>query len=268
MIKCTKEYTFHHSFDDHADQKKYELHNHYGCYEIFIFLDGDAEFVVEGSVYPLKKYDTILLNSNEFHHIRHHSACKYERIVFHITNSFFTSNNCDEYREMFDSRKPGTQNMIPASFILENNILEIIERAEKYSYEENFGILINCTILELLHALNKYHHSKEFSSNNAKITPIIMYINENLTLPITLDSISEKFYMNKYHLCRIFKKHTGLTINKYITHKRIVMVKNLYREGKTLFQASVESGFGNYSNFYKMYVNETGRSPREDMKKI
>ena len=95
-----------------------------------------------------------------------------------------------------------------------------------------------------------------------------MYINENLTAPLTLDSISERFYMNKYHLCRIFKKHTGLTINKYITHKRIVMVKNLYREGKTLFQVSVESDFGNHSNFYKMYVNKTGHSPREDMKKI
>ena len=46
------------------------------------------------------------------------------------------------------------------------------------------------------------------------------------------------------------------------------MVKDLYQQGKTLTQASIESGFGNYSNFNKMYVKETGHSPREDMKDI
>lgn len=268
MMTVMPEYTFHHSTDTKLNQKNYELHNHYGCYEIFIFLDGDADFIVEGAVYPLKKYDTLLLNPNEFHHILHHRICRYERIVFQIKNSFFTNHNCDEFRRMFDSRIPGTQNMIPASFICENNVMDIIERTEKYFNDENNDIVIRCTILELLHVLNKYHHPVKLSSNNAKITPIIMYINENLTSPINIDSIAENFFLNKYHLCRLFKKHTGLTINKYITHKRIVMVKNLYQEGKTLSQASIEAGFGNYSNFYKMYVKETGRSPREDLKDI
>lgn len=263
----TKEYIFHHSIDEMADEKNYMLHNHYDSYEIFMFLEGDAEYVVEGAVYPLQKYDIILLNPNEFHHIRHLSACRYERVVFEINNHFFTNNSCDEYRQMFDSRTLGTQNMIPASFVVENGVMEIIQRAEKYSYEKYYDILINCTILELLNVLNKYHPTNELSSSNTKITQIIMYINENLTTPLTLDSISQRFYMNKHHLCRVFKKYTGLTINKYITNKRITLVKNLYREGKSLSAAAIEAGFGNYSNFYKMYLNETGLSPRVGMKK-
>ncbi len=268
MEKITADYTFHHFVDKEADLTNYELHNHHDSYEIFIFLDGDAEFVVEGSIYPLKRYDTLLLNPNEFHHIRYRSPVRYERIVFHITNHFFTNNNCGGYRRMFDSKKFGTNNMIPASFITENGILEILTRTEKYAMEENFNILLNGTIIELLNALNKYHHSDTLFLNNAKITPIITYINENLTSPLTIDRISERFFINKYHLCRTFKKHTGLTINKYITHKRIILAKKLYSEGKTLSQAAIEAGFSNYSNFYKMYVNETGRSPRADMKRV
>lgn len=268
MEKNTPDYHFRRNTDIIPNPKDYELHNHYGAYEIFIFLNGDADYIVEGTVYPLKKYDTLILSPNEFHHIIHHSSTKYERVVLHINNSFFTRFDCDEFRRMFDSRKIGTKNLIPASFIIENKVMDIIERAEKYEKDSNNDIVIRCIILELLHVLNKYHHSSPPSSGNTKITPVIMYINENLSSSLSIENISEKFFLNKYYLCRIFKKYTGLTINKYITHKRIAMVKDLYQQGKTLTQASIESGFGNYSNFYKMYVKETGRSPREDMKDI
>lgn len=268
MNKQTPEYTFMHSFDEIADPESYKIHNHYESYEIFMFLDGNASYVVEGTVYPLKKYDTLILSPNEFHYVVHHSATRYERIVLNINYSFFTKFNCDEFRGMFDSRKIGTKNLIPASFIIENKIMDIINRMEQYYYDEDNDIVMRCTVLELLHALNKYHHSSSKSSGNAKITPIVMYINENLSSDLSIDSIAEKFFLNKYHLCRIFKKYTGLTINKYITYKRIAMVRDLYREGKTLTRASIDSGFANYSNFYKMYMKETGRSPREDMKNI
>lgn len=261
-------YAFTHSKDDKVNPKNYKLHNHYGSYEVYMFLKGDADFIIEGSVYPMGKYDIFLLNPNEFHNVSHHNDGEYERVVLQIDNKFFTKNDCDNLRRIFDARKIGTQNIIPASFVLENNILEIIERIEKYSNEEGGKIAVKCGILELLYVLNKYKHKEEISSNNEKITPIIMYINENITMPLTVDMIAEKFFINKYYLCRLFKKHTGLTINKYITYKRIILVKNLCNEGKTISQASTEAGFGNYSNFYKMYVKDVGKSPKQDLKNI
>lgn len=265
-MKQTPEYQFRHNTDTTVNFKDYELHNHHGTYEIFIFLKGDAEYIVEGSVYPLKKYDTLLFNPNEFHHLVHHSAHEYERTVLHINNSFFTKYNCDSLRHMFDSRKPGTGNLIPAEFIIENGVPDIIRRAELYSKDKNNDIVMRSVVLELMHVLNKYRFPAHIPSDNTKITPIIMYINDNITSPLSIDNIAEVFFLNKYHLCRIFKKYTGLTINKYITHKRIAIVKNLYMEGYTLSEASTAAGFGNYSNFYKMYVKETGKSPREDMR--
>ncbi len=257
-----------HSKESKVDPEQYKLHNHYGSYEIYMFLEGDADFIIEGSVYPMEKYDIFLLNPNEFHNVSHHSSGAYERVVFQIDNKFFTKNDCDNLRRIFDARKIGRQNMIPASFVMENNVLEIIERIEKYSTEEGGEIAVKCGVLELLYVLNKYKHTEELLSNNEKITPIIMYINENITMPLTVDMIAEKFFLNKYYLCRLFKRHTGLTINKYITYKRIILVKNLCNEGKTISQASAEAGFGNYSNFYKMYVKDTGKTPKEDLKNI
>lgn len=262
-----KNYSFHHAADEHINQSQYRLHNHYGAYEIFIFLEGNADFIVEGAIYPLKKYDTVLLNPNEFHNIRHHSGAKYERFVLHLQNSFFIDNNCDRFRRMLDARKPGTQNLIPAEFIIERKVPDILSRMGDYAADSDCTLLLPGVIAELLCALNKYPLGTTLAENNEKITPIIMYINENLSSALSIDTIAKKFFINKYHLCRIFKRHTGMTINKYITHKRIVLVKNLCRDGKTLSNACLEAGFGSYSNFYRMYVRETGSAPRRDIKR-
>lgn len=258
---------FTHTFEEKIDPGNYQLHNHYGMYEIFIFLKGEASFIVEGTTYPLKKYDTVILNPNEFHNIRHSSDVTYERFVLTLRNSFFVDGGCDRFRHMLDARAPGTQNMIPAEFIIKNKVPDILERLEEYAADKNSDILIPCAVTELLNALDKYHHTATLSADNEKITPIIMYINENLTSPLTIESIADTFYLNKYHLCRIFKKHTGMTVNKYITHKRILLVKNLCRDGKNLTRASLEAGFGSYSNFYKMYMKENSAPPSAGIKK-
>lgn len=260
-------YRFGYNNDKRVDRYQFELHNHYGKYEIYVFIKGDADFVVEGTVYPLVPYDILIINSNEFHHILPRSSAPYERMVFTIDSSFFMQNSCGNYRNMFEKRKPGEQNLIPAEYVIQNGIPDIMERALMYASEDNSEIITRCAVLELVHAISKYKLKSNPAEHNAKVAPIITYINENLTSPLNIDSIAERFFLNKYHLCRLFKKHTGLTINKYITHKRITLVKMLYDDGKTLSQASQEAGFGNYSNFYKMYVKETGTSPRESIKK-
>ena len=262
------EYDFGRSKDNYIKPGQFELHNHYGRYEIYIFMKGDADFVVEGTVYPLRPYDILLMNPNEFHHTRPKNTKPYERMVYTIDRSFFTTNSCEEYLEMFENRRPGEQNLIPSEFVKSHDIPDIINRSLKYSEKENSEILSRYTILELLNELNKYKQTTSRSAFNAKVAPIINYINDNLSSPLFIDDIAEKFFLDKYYLCRLFKKHTGLTINKYITHKRIILVRNLYADGKTLSQASQEAGFGNYSNFYKMYVKETGMSPRESMKAL
>ena len=118
------------------------------------------------------------------------------------------------------------------------------------------------------HILNKcITETNTLVSYNKYIKNIITYINDNLTSNLNLDTISEHFFINKSYLCRIFKKHTGFTVNKYITHKRIMLVRELCHNNVSLSEASIQAGFGNYSNFYKMYVKETGHTPKIDLKK-
>lgn len=55
------------------------------------------------------------------------------------------------------------------------------------------------------------------------------YLDENYTKKITLDQLSERYFINKYYLTRIFREQFGVSINNYILEKRITHAKQLLR---------------------------------------
>lgn len=264
-------FSYSHSMDELPDAKLFKLHNHNDIYEILIFLQGNSEFHVEGTVYAMKPYDTVIARSGEMHRMCHNQPIsRYERIVINIHNSFFTKYDCEEFKKIFTARPLGVNNHISSQLIIKNNIIEITNSIDNIlNTDTNVPeIVIRSKIIDLLYNLNKISpDSGTDNHRNEQLKAILMYINENITSPLSLESIAENFYITKYHLCHMFKKQTGFSVNKYITYKRILLARELYSQGKTLLEASSEAGFSNYSNFYKMYKNETGKSPREDLSK-
>lgn len=117
--------------------------------------------------------------------------------------------------------------------------------------------------------------SKIFSDNNLPVTSsfrstqhqrvdrILTYINQHIQNPLTIEELSENFYLSPSYLCRIFKSATGTTINKYITTKRITIAKSLLAEGKSVNEACEECRFNDYSNFLKTFTKAVGISPKK-----
>jgi len=97
---------------------------------------------------------------------------------------------------------------------------------------------------------------------NSKIRQIEKYINENVTEDISLTLISEKFEINKYYLCHLFKANTGYSLQQYIKNKRLFLAQNFCESGMSLLDAAMSAGFKNYSSFYKACRSEFGEAPR------
>lgn len=253
-----------HSKDIMPDNAKFRLHNHNDIYEIILFLSGDAEFHVEGSVYRLKPYDIVLTRPFEMHHIVCLSDKPYERIVIFINADYFKKNNCETLLEIFENRQLGKDNLIPAKLV-RDTLMEPVKRAERYA-EEGALPVANGAVIEFLYLLNR-SKSSAYSPKpqDQRISDIIMYINENLSESITLDNLAERFYIDKYYLCKIFKKNTGYTLNQYINYKRLLLVRELHARGQSLLEASENAGFNNYSHFYRMCIKQTGRPPKKLM---
>lgn len=257
-------------YDEHPDAKDFKLHNHAMTSEILFFLKGDCEFRVEGSVYQMQPNDIVIASEFEMHRMKHHSYQQpYDRIVISLKDSFFEKNHCDIFKHIFTSRALGTHNLFSASLVTQNGIDSVFKELEQYISDNDATkeLAINSKLIDLLYKLNKLSINTESDQlQNSNIKNILTYINDNITTPLSLEDIASHFYISKYHLCHLFKQHTGLTINNYINRKRLLIAREHVELGKSLTDASFEAGFRNYTSFYKMYVRDYGQSPSKDLK--
>lgn len=255
----------HETNDNMVKKERFRLHSHPHHFEMLLFLGGYADFLVEGNVYPLQPYDLVIAQNYEMHYVKHKDFQFYERIVLDISNSFFANNDCSAYRRIFTGRPLGMYNKIPADVVIHEGIDCIISRIERYLRDEkDGGIAARGALLELLYAVCCVGGVKNNEqSHSMQMNEILHYVNAHLSSRITLDDLAERFFLSKGHLCRVFKQNTGYTVNQYITYKRMMKARELFDTGLNWQEASTSAGFGDYSNFYKIYRKMYGKSPRE-----
>ena len=97
---------------------------------------------------------------------------------------------------------------------------------------------------------------------------VLAYINEHYNEPLTLDMLSEKFFISKYHLLRKFDAQVGTTVHRYILQKRLLIAKQLLAGGVAPNEACGYCGFGDYANFYRAFRSEYGTTPRQYIQSI
>ena len=235
-------------------------------FSIFILLDGEIDYIVEGKRIHLFPKDMLLVGNNEIHQSIFKKGLECEYMLLMVNLDFFIKHNCTDLSDIFFNR---SDNIIRADRVLESGIYDIIKRLDGYTKEKNPNlVVVSSVIIELLYNLDrqvaktgKQHYKQE------KIKDIIEYINNHLTEKISLEDIANHFYLTRQYLCRLFKQSTGFTVNKYISYKRIVLVRELHLGGMPLSLACEKAGFGDYSAFYRAYYKIMNAPPREDISK-
>ncbi len=248
-----------------------EYHNH-DFYEIFFYISGKVTYIIEGKSYRLKPGDIILINNRELHRTIIESGEDYERIVIWIRPDYITNLNTDstDLTMCFESSAKKKYNLLRPDTETLAYLKSIVQKLEKAYYNSGFGseVLKNAYINELVVYLNKaylYTKDEEIEADieyNQKISNIIKYINANLDSELSLENISARFYISKYHLLREFKKYTGFTIHRFIQKKRLIMARMLLKEDVKVSEVSMICGFGDYSNFIRTFKREYGISPK------
>jgi AraC-like DNA-binding protein len=117
---------------------------------------------------------------------------------------------------------------------------------------------------ELIVVIDAGHGGIEYIntfSSNKKIVEILDFLNKNLTNRISIDELADKFYMSRYHLMHTFKEETGCTIGSYITTKRLLLARDMIRDGSSVSAACDACGFGSYSSFIRAYRKQFHSTP-------
>jgi len=113
---------------------------------------------------------------------------------------------------------------------------------------------------------------KVTTSQPVTLINVINYIDDNLSARLNLDILSEKAGLSKYHFCRIFKSHIGVSPMKFLMSMRIAKAKKLLkREDANISKVASSLGFNDLSSFTVQFKKITGTTPikfRKSQEKI
>ena len=142
-----------------------------------------------------------------------------------------------------------------------NDIQEILnEFATRriYFLEKASGILKN-----ILTDLHRHNIQSPSHSTNAVFTAI-SYIKEHFNQPLTNQMLADLFGYHENHLNRLFLKHTGSSIHKYILMVRLDEAKKMLLNTE-LSQADIAeaAGFASAAHFSSYFKKAIGFSPSE-----
>ena len=94
------------------------------------------------------------------------------------------------------------------------------------------------------------------------------YLEAHFAEKITLDDLSERFFINKFYLTKIFREQFGISVNHYVMQLRITKAKQMLRFTDEKAETIGEMcGFGPLTYFSRAFRKSEGLSPTEYRKK-
>ena len=248
MIENNYEYNFKnltisHKFDLNSQvENVYQDHFH-SFYEIFFFVNGDIEYIIENKSFKLTQYDLLLIKPSEQHFVNFISKGNYERFVIKFGEQNIPIHLIEKLKNLDNHFS-----------ITSNQILDIFKKIDSLPNTfsaNNLNVLFQSTLNELLIYLSELDGNKDSVVLNAELSKILEYINNNLELNLSMDALSKEFFHSRAWIYRIFKKHLRTTPKEYITSKRIALARRLIENGEKPTKIFYQCGFNDYSTYYR-----------------
>ena len=247
--------------NDTWNMSRLHFHDHF---ELLLPLTSPGNIFVNDQVYPLRRGTLYLIGENTLH--RTMATGAHARYVLHISRKSliqlstvqtdFTQLTRDSFRRADLDGMQMTE------------IIELFQALERNKNDGSFGSDIH-QMVALLNLLIRVAptlnaatageaiHNKDF----LRVAPILDYIRDNLSEPLSLDQIASQFFISKHYLCRVFKAATGFSVMEYIIYSRVLRARQLLQEGTSVQQAGELSGFSDNSHFIRTFGHLTGVTP-------
>lgn len=243
------------------------IHIH-DCCEVFFCVNGEGNVFVDEKVYKITGGDMLVINQYEAHKISPDISKEFERYALQIHPSFLYNWSTTETNlaRCFNVRSGSISHKITLE---EPKKLKLKSLFERLGTTEDFAddILKNITAIEILAFANdnfkKQNKQIQYQSSleNKTIDIAIDYINKSFSEPLSLESVARASYVSVNELCKLFKKHLGTTVSKYIASKRISEAKKLLRNGLSVMQTAEKCGFADYTSFIRAFSRAVGVAP-------
>lgn len=237
-----------------------EVHQYW---ELTFIDSGHLISEVEGKEYHLNQYDCMLYSPGQYHSQKtdDENACSYLTVIFEISD--FPAN-------LLNNR------VFHASRGIVYTLQEFINTAEKEEslYKDLCICYLNETIIQLLQlqstkAIKPAYSPVQQKIENELLNEIIIYINDNIYSPITVEQLCHEFSTSRSSLQQLFNKNLNIAPKQYISQLKLKKAKYLIKENKyTISEISDKLGFTSIHYFSRKFKQEFNIAPSDYAKTI
>jgi|GEM_PF-614981 len=253
--------TFKHQMDKLPDayQENYKEHYH-TSYELFLFIQGDADFIVQQGRYKLKPYDLVMVKPGEHHNIIINSEAAYERVVIRFDDSDLPPSLSKEMQKL------GTRFNLK-----ESKLAEEFQRMGYYTDVIPNELLLDALRSQLVIILSclcsSINLQKKADSTNKELEHILEYIDENASKIMSVQDICVKVNKSQSSIQKLFYNQFRTSVMAYVRTKKCMNAYRLLSNGIPAKDVYERCGFETYSTFYRSYMKTYGLSPSSAQKK-
>lgn len=261
---------FSHHVDDSYAMNAFHFHN---VFEIYMAHTGGLTYFVENRIYPVEKNDLFVFNHLDLHRIGIAPQTHYERSIVVFNPAYVSSLSTDltDLLACFLDRRPNFSHRLQLSDEQAVTFQDLFQRALQHGGHRQYGedVRKKLALIEILLFINPLYQGNpewipsQTDAGYEKIRPIISYINGNVGRKLSLDELSERFYIDKYYLCKRFKETTGFTIHEYGMYRRIIHAAELLRKNLQVAQVAELTGFENHGHFITTFKKHVGITPKQ-----
>ena len=244
-----------------------DFHYHEFC-KLLLLRSGSGGYWVDGQRYALQAGDCVLINSHCVHRPEFEPDVPYERIIIYISPEFLRRHSHPDcpLEEIFSS---AAGPVLRTSEKEQQKLFTLAIQLEKELSGEKYGreVLTVGLLLQLLARLSRNLHRRTAlqpspdTPQNARVVEMLRYIDAHLAEDLTIEGLSEEFFISKYHMMRLFRQETGQSIHAYLSDRRLLHARSLIEQGFSATESCFRSGFGSYSSFTRAYAKRFGTTP-------
>lgn len=234
-------------------------------FELIFVISGKLKFAIEEDMYQLGKGDIIVVNTNRKHSymgtknlVLGRFVISYNKVreLLGLEHVLFWCNSTADRNEAYDALRR----------IISKVLNQSINRGKRSK------LYLNSLYYQMLHILtenfvltpNDKRYEERVKKSDDRILDIFSFIRNNYRQNISLEDISQQFYLSTTYISKYIKKKCGINFIELLNSVRLShAMEDMMYSDDSIMKIALENGFANVAAFNKVFKNAFHQTPSQ-----
>ena len=239
----------------HAKECYYTKREGLDNYLLIYTISGSGKLVYKNTEHTIGTMQAALINCNE-KHLYKTGDCGF----WNFRWIHFGGKACEYYNELINDVSLNIIELLDITSYIDE--MYFLKKSSDALVDIKFSAILTNIITQM--SIMKFTpvNNLIFQQHSIIVEKVKTYIHGNYKNRISLDQLSSHVNVSKFHLLRLFKKHSGVSPYEYIINYRISLSKILLKERDyNVGEASIEVGYNDVNNFIRDFKKYIGTTP-------